>query len=172
MQCLRGEYLTHYGMTRTYSHRYRLHGTLCETCRLIEARQPHQRRLAEWAHLDITAQYPADTALEHGLALAAHPPAAGALTGRIELRLDNSPVGIVTITCCPACRTAVLDYVQVTAEYRRLGYGRALVAAARVRMPGYTWTAPLPIGGIAQAFSHPRSLPGRRPALRASNRLT
>ncbi|SEB47091.1 hypothetical protein SAMN04489727_2010 [Amycolatopsis tolypomycina] len=28
-QCLRGEYLTHYGMTRTYSHRYQLHGTLC-----------------------------------------------------------------------------------------------------------------------------------------------
>jgi GNAT superfamily N-acetyltransferase len=82
----------------------------------------------------------------------AHRPTAGALTGRIELRLDNSPVGIATMTCCPACRTAVLDNVHVTAEYRRLGYGRALIAAARVRMPGYTWTTPMPNGGSAQAF--------------------
>src|SRR4051812_38227613 len=90
---------------------------LCETCRLIEAREPHQRRLAEWAHLDITTQHPPDTAPEHGLVLATHPPTAGALTGRIELRLDNSPVATVTITYCPACRTAILDYIHVAAEY-------------------------------------------------------
>jgi hypothetical protein len=47
----------------------------------------------------------------HGPVLATHPPAAGTLTGRIELRLDNTPVGTVTITYCPACRTAILDYV-------------------------------------------------------------
>jgi hypothetical protein len=34
---------------------------LCETCRLIEAREPHQRRLAEWAHLDVTTHHPPDT---------------------------------------------------------------------------------------------------------------
>ncbi|MDQ7807343.1 GNAT family N-acetyltransferase [Amycolatopsis sp. A133] len=100
---------------------------------------------------------------EQGLILAAHPPAAGTLTGRIELRLDNNAVGSVTDTCCPACRTAVLDYVHVAAEHRRLGYGRALIAAARARMPGYTWTAPLPDGGTAQAFRtripYPRAAP-------------
>jgi hypothetical protein len=29
VQCLRGDCLAHYGMTRTYSHRCHLHGTLC-----------------------------------------------------------------------------------------------------------------------------------------------
>jgi hypothetical protein len=28
-RCLRDEYLTHYGMTQPYSHRYQLHSTLC-----------------------------------------------------------------------------------------------------------------------------------------------
>ncbi|MFJ7216591.1 hypothetical protein [Amycolatopsis sp. NPDC098790] len=27
--CLRGHFLVHYGMTRPFSHRYRLHCTLC-----------------------------------------------------------------------------------------------------------------------------------------------
>jgi hypothetical protein len=29
VQCLRNEYLGLYGLAQTYSHRYRLHGTLC-----------------------------------------------------------------------------------------------------------------------------------------------
>ncbi len=152
VQCLRNEYLGLYGLTQTYSHRYRLHGTLCETCHLTEARDPQERRLAEWAHLDVTAQHLPAAAPQQGLVLVTHPPAPGALTGQIELRLDNAPVGAATVTCCPACRTAALDYVQVTATHRRLGYGRTLVAAARARAPEYTWTAPLPDGGVAQAF--------------------
>ncbi|WIV60724.1 GNAT family N-acetyltransferase [Amycolatopsis nalaikhensis] len=163
VQCLRGEYLTHYGMTQTYSHRYRLHGTLCETCRLIEARDQAERRLSEWAHLDTAIQYPPDAAPQQGLVLVVRPPGADTLTGHIELRLDGAVTGTATITCCTSCRSATLDYVQVAAGYRRLGYGRTLVAVARARMPGYTWTAPLPEGGVAQAFRarlpYPRAAP-------------
>ena len=161
--CLRNHYLGLYGMTRTFSHRYQLHATLCEICSLIEARDPGKRRLAEWAHLDVTAQHLPAAAAQQGLVLVANPPTAGTLTGQIELRVDGEVVGTVSLTCCPACRTATLDYVHVTAERRRLGYGRALVAAARTRAPTYTWTAPLPDGGISQAFrariSCPRATP-------------
>ena len=152
MRCLRNEYLAIYGLTQTYSHRYRLHSTLCETCRLTEARDPRTRRLAEWAHLDVTAQYPSATAPQQGLVLVAHSPTTGTLTGKIELHLDSAVVGTVTLTCCPACQTATLDYVHVAATHRNLGYGRTLVAAARARAPGCAWTAPLPEGGVAQAF--------------------
>lgn len=136
---------------------------LCETCRRIEGLDPNERRLAEWAHLDVTVQYPPETAPQQGLVLVAHPPAAGSLTGRIELTLDGTVVGTLTLTCCPACRVATLDYVHVVAGYRRLGYGRTLVAAAHARTTGYRRTAPLPDGPVAQAFrariSYPRPGP-------------
>jgi GNAT superfamily N-acetyltransferase len=139
-------------MTRTYSHRYRLHGTLCETCRRVEALNPAERRLAEWALLDITVRHQPAAAPQQGLVLVAHPGPTGNLIGRVELQLDGTVVGTVTLTCCPACRSATLDYVHVVAPYRRLGYGRTLVAAARECAPGYQWTAPLPDGVVAQAF--------------------
>lgn len=47
---------------------------------------------------------------------------------------------------------ATLDYVHVAAEYRCLGFGRTLVAAAVARAPSYRWTAPLPEGLVAQSF--------------------
>ena len=53
---------------------------------------------------------------------------------------------------CGRCRTATLDYVHVVAAYRRLGFGRTLVAAAVARAPSYRWTAPLPDGPVAQSF--------------------
>jgi hypothetical protein len=59
---------------------------LCETCRLVEARDPGNRRLAEWAHLDVTAQHPPAAAPQQGLVLVARPPMAGTLTGQIKLR--------------------------------------------------------------------------------------
>jgi len=58
----------------------------------------------------------------------------------------------VTAGLCASCRTATLDYVPVAAEYRRLGYGRTLVAAAVARALSYWWTAPLPAGPVAQSF--------------------
>ncbi|HWD06704.1 MAG TPA: GNAT family N-acetyltransferase [Amycolatopsis sp.] len=150
--CLRGHHLDLYGKLKPYSHRYRLQGTLCEVCRVQERYDPATRRLAEWAHLDVEVQRTPATGPAEGLVLVAHPPAAGSLAGRIELRLDGVEVGAVTASLCVGCRAATLDYVHVTAEYRRLGFGRTLVAAAVARAPSFRWTAPLPDGPVAQSF--------------------
>ncbi|MFB9686030.1 GNAT family N-acetyltransferase [Amycolatopsis plumensis] len=141
-----------YGKLKPYSHRYRLHGTLCEVCRGQEGCEPTARRLAEWAHLDVTVQHAPETAPGDGLVLVACPPAVGMLAGRIELHLDGVEVGAVTASPCASCRMATLDYVHVAVEYRRLGFGRTLVAAAVARAPAYRWTAPLPDGLVAQSF--------------------
>ncbi|MET8845976.1 hypothetical protein [Amycolatopsis sp. NPDC004625] len=58
----------------------------------------------------------------------------------------------MTASLCASCRTATLDYVHVAAEFRRLGFGRTLVARAVARAPSYRWTAPLPAGPVAQLF--------------------
>ncbi|WP_284747664.1 GNAT family N-acetyltransferase [Amycolatopsis sp. RTGN1] len=135
-----------------YSHRYKLHGTLCEVCRAQEGLDPSEHRLAEWVHLDVAAQYTPEMAPGAGLVVVVHQPPAGTLSGRIELRLDGREVATATASICGSCRTATLDYVHVTAEHRRLGYGRTLVAAAVARAPGYRWTAPLPRGLVASSF--------------------
>ncbi|WP_372672728.1 hypothetical protein [Amycolatopsis kentuckyensis] len=125
---------------------------LCETCRRVEACDPNERRLSEWAQLDVTVRHPPATAPQQGLVLVAHPAAAGAEPQRIELHLDGTVVATATVNCCAACLTSTLDYVHVVAGYRRLGYGRTLVAAAHAGAPEYRWTAPLPEGVVAQAF--------------------
>ena len=152
--CLRGHRLDLdlYDKLKPYSHRYRLHGTLCEVCRAQEGCEPAARRLAEWAHLDVTVQHTPATDPGDGLVLVAYPPAAETLAGRIELHLDGIEVGAVTASPCASCRTATLDYVHVAAGYRRLGFGRTLVAAAVARAPSYRWAAPLPDGPVAQSF--------------------
>ncbi|WP_439381596.1 GNAT family N-acetyltransferase [Amycolatopsis lexingtonensis] len=81
-----------------------------------------------------------------------HQPPAGTISGRLELRLDGREVATATASNCSSCRAATLDYVHVTAEHRRLGYGRTLVAAVVARAPGYRWTAPLPSGPVASSF--------------------
>jgi hypothetical protein len=57
--CLRGHWLDLdlYDKLAPYSHRYKPHGTLCEVCRAQEGLDPAERRLAEWAHLDVAAQH-------------------------------------------------------------------------------------------------------------------
>ncbi|MET8848649.1 GNAT family N-acetyltransferase [Amycolatopsis sp. NPDC004625] len=121
-------------------------------CRGPEACEPDARRLAEWALLDVTVQHAPDAAPTGGLVLVAHPPAAGRLAGRVELRLEGVEVGSVTASPCGRCRIATLDYVHVAAEYRCRGFGRTLVAAVVARAPSYRWTAPLPDGPVAQSF--------------------
>jgi len=152
--CLRGHRLDLdlYDKLKPYSHRYRLHGTLCEVCRAQEGCEPAARRLAEWAHLDVMVQHAPGAAPVDGLVLVAYPPAGGTLAGRIELHLDGAEVGVVTASPCASCRTATLDYVHVAAGCRRLGFGRTLVAAAVARAPSYRWTAPLPDGPVAKSF--------------------
>ncbi|WP_086674855.1 GNAT family N-acetyltransferase [Amycolatopsis pretoriensis] len=152
--CLRGHRLDLdlYEKLASYSHRYRLHATLCEVCRALEGCDPSERRLAEWAHLDVASQQTSDAAVGEGLALLVRPPAAGTLAGRIDLHLDGAQVATATLSICVLCRTATLDYVHVVADYRRLGFGRTLVAAAIARAPSYRWTVPLPTGPVAQSF--------------------
>ncbi|MFI5591202.1 GNAT family N-acetyltransferase [Amycolatopsis sp. NPDC051758] len=125
---------------------------LCEECRQVEAREPRERRLAEWAHLDITSQHPPDSAPEQGLVLVALPHTTSSTICKVELWLDGKPVGSATLTACTPCRAATLDYVHVTADHRRLGYGRVLVAATHARAPAFTWTAPLPESGAGASF--------------------
>lgn len=125
---------------------------LCETCRRVEACDPSERRLSEWAQLDVTVRHQPAAAPQQGLVLVAHPAAAVAEHERIELQLDGAAVATATVSCCAPCRTATLDYVHVVAGYRRLGYGRTLVAAARACAAQYRWAAPLPEGVVAQAF--------------------
>ncbi|MGW4526944.1 GNAT family N-acetyltransferase [Amycolatopsis sp. NPDC004378] len=152
--CLRGHWLNLdlYGKLAPFSHRYGLHGWLCEVCRGQEACDPGARRLAVRALLDVTVQHAPDAAPGSGLVLVAWPPVAGTLADRLELRLDGVEVGSVTASACRGCRTATLDYVHVAAEYRLLGFGRTLVAAAVARTPSYRWTAPLPDGPVARSF--------------------
>jgi GNAT superfamily N-acetyltransferase len=136
---------------------------LCEICRRVEACDPHGRHLSEWAHLDVAIQHQPAAAPQQGLVLVTDLPTSGTLPERTELQLDGGVVGTVTFTCCPACRTATLGYVYVVAGYRRLGYGRTLVAATRERLPEYLWTAPLPDRVIAQAFRSRVPYPPARP---------
>lgn len=152
--CLRGHRLDLdlYDKLKPYSHRYRLRGTLCEVCRAQEGCEPGARRLAEWAHLDVSVQYEPGAAPGDGLVLVAYAPVAETRAGRIELHLDGTEIGAVTASPCVSCRAATLDYVHVAADYRRLGFGRTLVAAAVARAPSYRWTAPLPDGPVAKSF--------------------
>ncbi|WP_146073685.1 hypothetical protein [Amycolatopsis sp. CA-126428] len=76
----------------------------CETCRRVEAFNPAERRLAEWAHLDVTTHYPPNTAPQQGLVLVTRPHSTGDLIGRIELHLDGTVVETLTLDCCPARR--------------------------------------------------------------------
>jgi hypothetical protein len=59
-----------YDKLAPYSHRYRLHATLCEVCRALEGCDPAERRLAEWAHLDVTRPHVLEAAVGEGLPLA------------------------------------------------------------------------------------------------------
>jgi GNAT superfamily N-acetyltransferase len=115
-----------------------------------EGCEPGSRRLAEWAHLDVTVQHAPETAPGEGIALVASPPAAGTLAGRVALHLDGAQVGAVTARPCTSCRTATLDYIQVAVEYRRLGFGRTLVAAACPRLPVDGSAARRPGGAVAR----------------------
>jgi GNAT superfamily N-acetyltransferase len=152
--CLRGHWLNLdlYDNFAPYSHRYRLHATLCEVCRAMEACDPSERRLAEWAHLDVTSPRAFDPTFGDGLLLTVRAPPSGTLAGQIDVHLDGTQVATTTLSICVPCRTATLDYVHVIAGYRRLGFGRTLVVTAVARAPGYRWTAPLPDGPVAKSF--------------------
>ncbi|MQA10529.1 MAG: GNAT family N-acetyltransferase [Pseudonocardiaceae bacterium] len=132
--CLRGHRLQIAGVTGRYSHYYRLTDITCEVCYALK--DP----LATWYLIDPTEQYSAEDADTMGLVLVLIPPAMRGGLGHIELWLGGVSVGDIDLRACGPCRRAVLEHVRVDEKYRRMGYGRVLVAAAVARAPGYSWS--------------------------------
>jgi GNAT superfamily N-acetyltransferase len=160
--CLRGHQLDLGGMTATYNHLYRLHATLCEICRLLE-RDDTRRTLAEWAHLDAARHHADADTPAFGLALVAVPPPRNAHAGQIQLRLNGNTVAHALITLCGPCRRGILHYIHADQQYRRLGYGRTLAAAALARQPTYQWTAETTTDNpVGRAFWATTGLPRSR----------
>jgi GNAT superfamily N-acetyltransferase len=96
-----------------------------------------------------------------GLVLVRVPPVVRAASGRLELRLDGQVVADADLMLCPIDAGAVFEHVRVDAEYRRLGYGRVLVAAALVLGAGYDWSmTAISESTEARAFWATVGLPG------------
>ncbi len=106
---------------------------MCEVRRAAEACDPAERRLAEWAHLDVTSPRAFDPTFGDGLLLIVRAPPPRTLTCQIALHFDRTLVATVTLSICIPCGATTRDYVHVAAGYRLLGYGRTLVAAALAR---------------------------------------
>jgi GNAT superfamily N-acetyltransferase len=143
---LRGHRLDLGGRTVTYHHLYRL---LCEICCIVEHHDPPARALAEWAHIDTSVRYSAGSAPEYGLVLVTEPPPHPGGTGYLHLRLDDTSVATIDVTLCGSCHRGTVHSVHVDQRYRRLGYGRTLIAAALTLQPTYTWTTESKAGTVA-----------------------
>jgi hypothetical protein len=138
--CLQGHQLDLGGMTATYHHLYRLDGILCEVCRIVELDDPPQQCRAEWAYIDTSVRYDAATAPAFGLVLLVEPPPRRGGKGHLRLRLDGATVATIDLALCGSCRRGTIHAAHVDKWYRRLGYGRTLVAAALTLQPTFTWT--------------------------------
>ncbi|HET6502278.1 MAG TPA: GNAT family N-acetyltransferase [Amycolatopsis sp.] len=137
-RCPRGHHLRISGAGSGWSHFYDLPDVTCRVCAALGD-------TATWCLLDPTRQPAAEAAPERGLTLVRFPPARRAGIGRIELQLNGQTVGEVSLAACGPCRRAVLTGIRVDdvpVNYRRLGYGRVLVAAALARAPAarYRWS--------------------------------
>jgi len=112
-RCLRGHRLDLGGMTATYHHRYRLHGILCEICRLVEQCNPPSQALAEWAYIDISVRHSADSGPAYGLVLVAEPPPRPGGTGHLHLRLDGATTATIDLALCGSCHRGTVHSVHV-----------------------------------------------------------
>jgi GNAT superfamily N-acetyltransferase len=163
-RCLRGHRLDLGGMTITYHHLYRLHGILCEICRIVEHHDPPAPALAEWSYVDTSVRYSAAAAPDFGLVLVVDPPSSPGGTGYVHFRLDGSVIATIDVVLCGSCRRGTVQSVRVEQRYRRLGYARTLVAAALTLQPRYTWVAKSDSGTVAsKAFWTTTGLPKLRP---------
>jgi GNAT superfamily N-acetyltransferase len=138
--CLRGHRLDLGGMTVTYHHLYRLHGILCEVCRIVEHHDPPARALAEWVYMDTSVRYSTADAPAYSLVLVAEPPPLPGGTGYLHLGLEGATVATIGVVLCGSCRRGNIHRVHTEKRYRRLGYARTLAAAALTLQPEYTWT--------------------------------
>jgi hypothetical protein len=133
-RCPRGHNLAIGGRTGGYDHGHRAKTLLCDVCRGDD----QNPGVGEWALIDPADQVNPDAARRAGTELVAHPPPVRAGVGRIEVHHDGHIVGDVDLMLCGVDERGVIEHIRV--ETRRLGYGRLLVAAARARGYGYTWS--------------------------------
>jgi GNAT superfamily N-acetyltransferase len=160
-RCLRGHLLTLAGGKGNWSHYYRLRVTGCRLCATLELEDKSARNLADWCLIDPANQYDVATAPVQGLVLVRVPPVVRAAPGRLELRLDGQVLADADVSLCPVEKRAVFEHVRVDAEYRRLGYGRVLVAAALILGRGYDWSmTAISESTDARAFWATVGLPG------------
>jgi GNAT superfamily N-acetyltransferase len=139
-KCLRGHRLDLGGMTATYHHLYRLHGVLCEVCRIVEQHHPPSRPLAEWAYIDTSVRYSQANAPAYGLVLVTKPPPHAGGAGNLHRRLDDTTVATVDVALRGPCHRGTVHSLHVEKRYRRLGYARTLATAAVTLQPTYIWT--------------------------------
>lgn len=119
----------------------------CAVCRGVGAD-------GSWIPVDVTRQLTEDEAAGMlALNLVTIPPTVPAGVGQIQLRSSGQLLGRVELSLCPVEQRALLLYIEVDPGYRRHSAGRVLVAAARVRGEGYTWSsAPIDVSPEAMAF--------------------
>jgi len=133
-RCPRGHVLALGGRSGGYDHDYRATVLRCAICGHDDI------GAGTWALIDPTAQVPESAATGQGMELVVFPPPVRAGVGRIELRLRGHVLGDIDLTLCGVDRRGVIEHVRVDPPRRRLGYSRLLVAAARARGVGFTWT--------------------------------
>lgn len=133
-RCPRGHALALGGRGGGYDHNYRASVLRCAIC------GHGDRHAGTWALIDPARQATESTATGDGMELVVYPPVMRAGIGRIELRLRGRIIGDIDLMLCGVDRRGVIEHVRVDPPHRRLGYSRLLVAAARTRGGGYTWT--------------------------------
>lgn len=59
---------------------------------------------------------------------------------RLDVLVDDVPVGDLLRRVCELCEVAVIEHVRIDPPYRRKGLARLLVHAATVDYPCYSWS--------------------------------
>lgn len=132
-RCLRGHHPAVAGGSVSWHVLYGANEHRCLLC----LRQHDERAI--WCVID-----PANLVDEPGvhLSLVAVPPPARGGVGRITVHVRQHAIGDIDIAVCGPCRRACLEQIRVEEKYRRLGFGRLLLAAALARLPPehYRWS--------------------------------
>jgi ribosomal protein S18 acetylase RimI-like enzyme len=162
-RCRNGHLIAVGGGSGGYHHLYELRDRTCNVCYGLGL--PGHT----WALLDPAEQYPVDATPRQALRLVIRPPVAAvprsrvrAGVGTIALVFERAVVGEVGVSLCQVERRGVIEHVKVDPACRRRGYGRALIAAALTRGPGYTWST-ASIGEHVEARAFWSALDPREP---------
>lgn len=123
--CLRGHDLRIGGVTRSTHVLYNARLLRCLLCLKIGDER------ASWCLVNPAAQVDAPSL---GLTLVATPPAVRGGIARIALHLNQPSVADLDVAYCGPCERVCLEQIRVDESYRRLGFGRLLLAAALARL--------------------------------------